>query len=343
MSPARAATAVLARFDALTTATIVGKYGGLPGRYEIGYVAPLVPGATAEVLRTGTPIRVDYEKLSGGLVHELVELGYRGEVAVPITVAGATWGALVVVLQHDESIPQKTEHRLRAFAELVGLAVASADARNELAASRVRIVEASDTERRRLERNLHDGAQQRLVALSVGIRLVQSRLYRSPDEAKELLDRLAEELAATITELREIAQGIHPAVLTERGLEAALDVLAARTPLAVELDVDVGSRLPEPVETAAYYTVSEALANVVKHAGAASAVVRVIGSESSLSVEIGDDGMGGADAAGSGLRGLRDRVEALGGELTVESSPGRGTVVSADLPVRAHALEAVER
>jgi PAS domain S-box-containing protein len=336
-------TAVLARFDALTTATIVGKYGGLPGRYEIGYVAPLVPGATAEVLRTGTPIRVDYETLSGGLVHELVELGYRGEVAVPITVAGATWGALVVVLQQDESIPQKTEHRLRAFAELVGLAVASADARNELAASRVRIVEASDTERRRLERNLHDGAQQRLVALSVGIRLVQSRLHRSPDEAKELLDRLAEELAATITELREIAQGIHPAVLTERGLVAALDVLAARTPLAVELDVDVDRRLPEPVETAAYYTVSEALANVVKHAGAASAVVRVISSEANLSVEISDDGMGGADAGGSGLRGLRDRVEALGGELAVESSPGRGTVVSADLPVRTHALEVAER
>jgi PAS domain S-box-containing protein len=336
-------TAVLARFDSPATATIVGKYGGLPERYEVGYVAPLVPGATAEVFRTHGPIRVDYASLSQESLQEFLDLGYREEVGVPIVVAGATWGALVVVLQTDESIPPAAEHRLRAFAELVGLAVASADARNELAASRVRIVEASDTERRRLERNLHDGAQQRLVALSVGIRLVQSRLHRSPDEAKELLDRLAEELAATITELREIAQGIHPAVLTERGLEAALDVLAARTPLAVELDVDVDKRLPEPVETAAYYTVSEALANVVKHAGAASAVVRVISSDASLSVEIGDDGMGGADAGGSGLRGLRDRVEALGGELAVESSPGRGTVVSADLPVRAHVLEAVER
>jgi len=336
-------TAVLARFETPTTATIVGKYGGLPGRYELGYVAPLVPGATVEVLRTGAAVRVDYATLAYRTVQEFLDLGYRGEVGVPITVAGATWGALVVVLQEDEVLPPATEHRLRDFAELVGLAVASADARNELAASRVRIVEASDTERRRLERNLHDGAQQRLVALSVGLRLVQSRLQKSPEEATALLDRFTEELAAAITELRELAQGIHPAVLTERGLEAALEVLAARAPLSVELDVDVRGRLPEPVETAAYYTVSEALANVVKHAGAASAVVRVVASDSSLAVEVGDDGVGGADAAGSGLRGLRDRVEALGGELVVESSAGRGTVVSADLPVRARTLHVVER
>jgi PAS domain S-box-containing protein len=337
-------TAVLARFDSATTATIVGKYGGLPPRYELGYVAELVPGATLEVLRTSAPVRVDYTTLSGKTLEELLELGYRGEVGVPITVAGATWGALVVVLQEDESIPPATEHRLHAFAELVGLAVASADARNELAASRGRIVEASDTERRRLERNLHDGAQQRLVALSVGLRLVQSRLHKAPGEAKDLLDRLAEELAATISELREIAQGIHPAVLTERGLEAALDVLAARTPLAVELDVDVPRRLPEPIETAAYYTVSEAVSNIVKHAAATSAVVRVVSADATLVVEVADDGVGGADAGrGSGLRGLRDRIEALGGELAVESSPERGTVVSADLPVHSRHLEVVER
>ena len=195
-------TAVLARFESPSTATIVGKYGGLPDRYELGFVAPLVPGATREVLRTGAPIRVDYADLSSATLQEFRELGYRGEVGVPITVAGATWGALVVVLQDGEVIPPATEHRLRAFAELVGLAVASADARNEVSASRRRIVEASDTERKRLERNLHDGAQQRLVAFALGLRVAQSKLRKSPDEAERLLGQLAEELSAAIVELR---------------------------------------------------------------------------------------------------------------------------------------------
>ena len=254
---------------------------------------------------------------------------------MPITVAGATWGALVVALRRDENLPLETERRLQAFAELVGLAVASADARDELAASRLRIVEASDTERRRLERNLHDGAQQRLVALAVGVRLAQAKLRTSPAEAERLLDEFSNELAQAIAELRELAQGIHPAVLTERGLDAALEVLAARAPLAVALDVCLPEDLPEQVETATYYTISEALANVVKHAGADSAAVRVGCPDRRVEVEIADNGVGGADAdRGSGLRGLRDRVEALDGELWVESAPGQGTVVRAELPVR---------
>jgi PAS domain S-box-containing protein len=327
-------TAVLARFESAATATIVGKYGGLPPRYELGYVARLVPGATLEVLRTDAPVRVDYTTLSGETLREFLELGYRGEVGVPITVAGTTWGALVVVLQEDETIPPETEHRLRAFAELVGLAVASADARDELSASRRRIVEASDIERKRLERNLHDGAQQRLVALAVGLRLAQSKLRTSPAEAEQLLGQFAEELSAAIAELREIAQGIHPAVLTERGLEAAVQVLAARAPLPVELDIDLRERLPEAVETAAYYAVSEALANVVKHAQAATARVTISWSDDTLVVEVSDDGAGGADVdGGTGLRGLGDRVEALGGQLWVESLLGRGTLVRSELPV----------
>jgi PAS domain S-box-containing protein len=327
-------TAVLARFEGPSTATIVGKYGGLPGRYEVGYVAPLVPGATREVLRTDAPIRVDYAELARDTVEEFLDLGYRGEVGVPITVGGATWGALVVVLQEDEAIPPATEHRLHGFAELVGMAVASADARNEVAASRRRIVEASDTERKRLERNLHDGAQQRLVALALGLRMAQSKLRKSPEKAEHLLGQLAEDLSAAIAELRELAQGIHPAVLTERGLESALDVLAARAPMSVELDVDLPERLPEPVETAAYYTVSEALANVVKHARAQTARVTVAWEDDALVVEVADDGAGGADVErGTGLRGLCDRVEALGGQLWIESSPGNGTLVRGELPV----------
>jgi PAS domain S-box-containing protein len=337
-------TAVLARFESPSTATIVGKYGGLPGRYEVGYVAPLVPGATREVLRTDAPIRVDYADLSSETLQEFLDLGYRGEVGVPITVAGATWGALVVVLQEDEMIPPATEHRLRAFAELVGLAVASADARNEVSASRRRIVEASDTERKRLERNLHDGAQQRLVAFALGLRVAQSKLRKSPDEAERLLGQLAEELSAAIVELRELAQGIHPAVLTERGLEAAVEVLAARAPLSVELDIDLPERLPEPVETAAYYTVSESLANVAKHARAQTARVTIAWSDDVLVVEVADDGAGGADVEhGTGLRGLGDRVEALGGQLWVESSRGNGTLVRGELPVPLGNLAAFAR
>jgi signal transduction histidine kinase len=296
------------------------------------------------LLRTAEPIRIDFENLSSPMLHEFLGLGYRGEVGVPITVAGATWGALVVVLQDGEVIPPATEHRLRAFAELVGLAVASADARNEVSASRRRIVEASDTERKRLERNLHDGAQQRLVAFALGLRVAQSKLRKSPDEAERLLGQLAEELSAAIVELRELAQGIHPAVLTERGLEAAVEVLAARAPLSVSLDLDLPERLPEAVETAAYYAVSEALANVAKHARAHTARVTIAWSDDVLVVEVADDGTGGADLElGTGLRGLCDRVEALGGQLWVESSLGDGTLVRGELPVPLGNLAAFAR
>ena len=295
-------------------------------------------------MQTGAAARSDYFSLKGPGAAELRALGFRGSLGVPITVAGATWGALVVALRDDEPMPVETEHRLQGFAELVGLAVASADARDELAASRLRIVEASDTERRRLERNLHDGAQQRLVAVSVGLRLAQAKLRVSQDQAAEVLETLSEEIGEALTELRELAQGIHPAVLTERGLGPALEVLAARAPLEVELGVDLSERLPEPVETAAYYTVSEALANVAKHADACSAAVRVAAGGDQIVVEVADDGAGGADAdRGSGLRGLRDRVETLDGELVVDSPPGRGTVVRAALPVRSASFATLAR
>jgi PAS domain S-box-containing protein len=335
-------TAVLHRFEDGFTSTIVGKFGGPTGRFELGHVVELETGAALQVMRTGAAARSDYFSLKGPGATELRALGFRGSLGVPITVAGVTWGALVVALRDDEPLPVQTEHRLQAFAELVGLAVASADARDELAASRLRIVEASDTERRRLERNLHDGAQQRLVSLSVALRLVQTKLRASPEDAERLLGAAAEELAGAMTELRELAQGLHPAVLTERGLGPALEVLAARAPLDVELDLDLAERLPEPVETAAYYTASEALANVVKHADARSASVTVEYGDDQVVVEIADDGAGGADAErGSGLRGLRDRVETLDGELLVESPPGQGTVVRAELPVRSTTLATV--
>jgi PAS domain S-box-containing protein len=328
--------AVLQRFIDEETSTIVGRFGEhMIGGIEIGSSLPIEEGLTAwTVLRTGAPARVDHlEGFTGELAQRIRELGYHSTLGVPIVVAGSIWGIIGVALREGELVPPETEHRLQAFAELVGLAVASADARDELAASRQRIVEAGDAERRRIERNLHDGAQQRLVALSLALRVAQ-RI--SPQESHERLDEFAQELAQAITELRELAQGIHPAVLTEHGLGPALEVLSARAPLAVALDVFLHERLPEPVETATYYTVSEALANVVKHADADSVKVRVEYLDGRVEVEISDNGVGGADPdRGSGLCGLRDRVEALDGELWIESSAGQGTVVRAELPVRA--------
>jgi signal transduction histidine kinase len=206
-------------------------------------------------------------------------------------------------------------------------------------ASRGRLVAAADEERRRLERNLHDGAQQRLVSLSVALRLAQARLDADPDAARELLAGASEELAQALEELRELARGIHPAVLTDRGLAAALVSLALRTPLPVELDLPA-ERLPAPVEAAAYYVVAEAVTNVVKHAGASSVSVRVAEEGATVAVEVADDGVGAGEASsGSGLRGLADRVAALDGRLRVESPPGGGTRVVAEIPLPAAAPE----
>jgi signal transduction histidine kinase len=332
-------TAVLHRFEGGGLSTIVGKFGAPTARFELHNVLELEVGSALEVMQTGAPARSDYSTLSGEGALELRAAGFQGSVGVPITVAGATWGALVVVLCEGEVLPLETEHRLQAFAELVGLAVASADARNELAASRLRIVEAGDTERRRIERNLHDGAQQRLVALSLGVRVAKAKLRSSPEEVDGLLDAFGEELAAATDELRELARGIHPAVLTDRGLGEALEMLGARAPLAVELEIDLSERLPESIETAAYYAVSEALANVAKHAGASSAAVTVACYEGRLVIEVSDDGVGGADALrGSGLRGLCDRLEALDGVLWIDSPFRAGTVVRAELPIPSGSL-----
>jgi PAS domain S-box-containing protein len=330
-------SSLLLRYLSPTTGKIVGRFGDPPDDFELGSFLRFDEGAAATVFRTGAPTRIDYTKLSSDIAQRMLDLGFRYSVAVPITVAGGTWGTIVAGVREQESFPAETERRLQAFAELVALALASAQARDELAASRLRIVEASDAERRRIERNLHDGAQQRLLALSVGLRLVQTKVHDSPQQADELLGVAVDELTEALTELRELAQGIHPAVLTDRGLEAALEVLAARTPLPVALDVRLREPLPEPVEATAYYVVSEALANVVKHARACSARVRAARVDGSLVVDVEDDGAGGASVeagSGSGLGGLRDRVETLAGTLEIESTPGQGTRVHAELPVR---------
>ena len=280
-------------------------------------------------VRTGAPARIDnYDALDGVVARELQRVGFRSSVAAPVLLGGRLWGAMVLLSVNEQRFPDDAEQRIAYFAELAAQALANAQAREELGASRARIVQAGDEERRRLERNLHDGAQQRLVSLALMLRLASRRHPEDED-----LGRAGEELAHALQELRELARGIHPAVLTERGLEPALRALADRAPVPVELEFAPTSRLPGPVEAAAYYVVSEALTNVAKYAGASLVRVRVDQNGSSALIEVADDGAGGADPrGGSGLRGLADRVEALGGHLTVESPLGAGTTLRAELP-----------
>jgi signal transduction histidine kinase len=207
---------------------------------------------------------------------------------------------------------------------------------DELRDSRARIVEAGYAERKRVERDLHDGAQQRLVALALELQVVRAKLETDPNAATELLEAAADELTGATEELRELARGLHPPLLADRGLVPALEALARRAPVPVAVEVDVDGRAPEAIEAAAYFVVSEALTNVARHSRAEHAVVRVTRVDGRLSVEVEDNGAGGADvAAGSGLRGLADRVAALDGSLSVDSAPGRGTTVRATLPARA--------
>jgi signal transduction histidine kinase len=333
-------SALLVRYEGGEALTIAGAFGAPPDDFPVGGRMPLEAGAARAVLRTGRPARVDYRTLPGRLAARMLANGFVASVAAPITVSGTLWGALVAGLREHEPVPAELERRMGAFAELAALAVASAHARDELAASRLRIVEASDAARRRIERNLHDGAQQRLVGLALRLRLARAQLQRAPAEAAELLVGAEAELAGALDELRELAHGIHPPLLSERGLAAALEALAHRAPLPVDLDVALPARLPEPLETAAYYVVSESLANVAKHAGASGVVVRVAAADGVALVEICDDGAGGADPdLGSGLCGLRDRVETLDGTFAIESAPGGGTVVRAALPLPATGRE----
>jgi PAS domain S-box-containing protein len=289
----------------------------------------------ARVWKTGQPARVDdYEEISGAMAERLRDLGFRSAVAAPVTLGGGVWGAMIVSSVHPEPFPEGAEQRIADFAKLAAQALANAQARSELAASRARIVEAGDAERRRLERNLHDGAQQRLVSLSLNLRLAARTCGDDPD-TRAAFDRATEELSQALEELRELARGIHPAVLSDRGLGPAIEALATRTPLPMRLEFDLDERLPEPVEAAAYYVVAEALTNAAKYAQASEVVVRVGREDGFARIEVADDGVGGAGSArGSGLRGLADRVEALGGRLVLDSPAGEGTTLRAEIPAR---------
>jgi PAS domain S-box-containing protein len=293
------------------------------------------PSATIEMLETGYPAAAHEvgELRRTGERTGWEELGPRHAISAPVIVGGILWGGLTAMRTRGEAFPAGAEVRLKSFASLLAQAINNAEARKELQASRARIVEAADEERRKLERNLHDGAQQRLVAVSISLRLALAKLAIAPAEAQRLMAAAAEELTQAIDELRELARGIHPAILTDRGLGPALEALAGRAPLDVAVAHELEERLPPPVEAAAYYVVSESLTNTVKYAEATSVGVRISRRDGVARVEVVDDGIGGADPSrGSGLRGLADRVEALDGTLGVESASGGGTRVWAEIP-----------
>ncbi|MFL5905749.1 MAG: MASE1 domain-containing protein [Solirubrobacteraceae bacterium] len=287
----------------------------------------------SKVLRTGEPQRVDrYEDVAGDLAETLRRAGYRASVAAPVRVGGRVWGALVAASESDEPLPEDLEE-LCDFADLIGQALANADARERLAASRAELVEVGDAERRRLERNLHDGAQQRLVSVALQLREVDAKLDDDPPTAADVLATARESLGRGLDELRELARGLHPVLLTERGLGPALRALGERAAVPVEISELPGDRLAPPVETAAYYVAAEAITNVAKYAQASRATVCIRHSDGCATVTVSDDGVGGADPTrGSGLRGLTARVEAFGGRLDVDSPAGQGTRIEAQIP-----------
>jgi signal transduction histidine kinase len=245
---------------------------------------------------------------------------------------------VIVATSSREALPADTEQRMLDFTELVATAIANADSRSKLAASRARVVAASDETRRRIERDLHDGTQQRLVTLALTLRSAQAALPPQLEEVQTELSRVGQGLVAVLEELREISRGIHPAILSEGGLAPALRTLVRRSAIPVVLETRFAGRLPDGVERAAYYVVSEMLANAAKHAQASTVYVDLGRADGALHVSVRDDGIGGADPArGSGLVGLRDRVEALGGTIAVQSPRGAGTAVEVVLPLEAAA------
>jgi signal transduction histidine kinase len=284
--------------------------------------------AMGAVLRTGRAARQDSFEGTTGTLAAIARRGrMAASVAAPIRVEGRLWGA-VVVSSRSRMLPADTEKRLADFTELVAAAIANADGRAQLVASRARLLSAGDDARRRVVRDLHDGAQQRLVTTIMALKLAQN----DDEAAADLLAQALVQAEQANAELRELAHGILPPVLTRGGLRAGIDSLVSRMHVPVDVAV-AGERLPAEIEASAYFVVAEALANVVKHSRAQSAEVRAAVEDSVLRLDIRDDGVGGADPDGTGLLGLNDRLTALGGRLRVESPPGRGTVLTATLPL----------
>jgi signal transduction histidine kinase len=326
----------MGRLEPDGTVTILSGWSRVGEQIDVGSRSPLGEADVGTVVaQTGRPARTDSHADGAGWVEVVFGgAGIRSAIGAPITVEARLWGVMIAGSILDVPLPPDTGARLAGFTELLATAIANAESRGELAASRARIVAAADETRRRIERDLHDGAQQRLVSLGLGLRAAQMMV---PPELAELdgeLSRVAGGLSGVMGELREMARGIHPAILAEGGLGPALRTLGRRSGIPVELDLRADARFPDRVEVAAYYVASETLTNAAKHAGASVARVRVEVVDEVLRVTVSDDGTGGADPTrGSGLVGLRDRVEALGGTITLDSPRGAGTTVAVALPL----------
>jgi signal transduction histidine kinase len=326
----------MSRYDSDGTATIIAGWRREGDHLAIGTRRPLGgKNLITLVAERGESARIDdYTDVSGALAEVSGEIGSRSGVGAPILVEGRLWGAMIAGAAGDEPLPAHSEARLASFTDLMGIAIANAESRADLAASRARIVATADETRRRIERDLHDGAQQRLVSLALGLRAAQAAVPPHLRELEGELSRVADEFASVQDELREFARGIHPAILVEGGLGPALKALARRSPVPVMMALRAEARLSERVEIATYYVVSEALTNVAKHARATVVHVSVEVVDDRLRVSVEDNGAGGADPAqGSGLMGLRDRVEALDGAMWIRSTRGEGTSVHVEVPV----------
>jgi signal transduction histidine kinase len=329
--------AAIGRFEPDGSAlVVVGASGGVQG-VSVGGRWPNEDFlATTAVYRTGRTARTDQRDLegaSGPVAERLREIGFISTVSAPIIVEGTLWGVMILS-DRRKRLPPDTEERVENFTELVATAIANAESRAELEASRSRIVATADATRRRIERDLHDGAQQRLLSLALELRAAQTAVPAEMTTHRAELSHVAEGLTDVLDGLREIALGLHPAILAEGGLGPALKTLAQRSPIPVMLDCQAEGRLAEHLEVAAYYIVSEALTNAAKHARASKVDVGVVVRDRVLSVAVADDGVGGADPArGSGLLGLKDRAAAIGGTLRLESGRGKGTSLVAELPL----------
>jgi signal transduction histidine kinase len=326
----------LSRYESDGTVTVVAGWSTIDNALPVG--ARLKLGGknlTTLIWQTRRPARIDsYADSSGALAAAIRDARVRSGVGTPIIVQDRLWGVMDAGSTGEQPLGSGTEARLASFTELVATAIANAESRSDLDASRGRIVAASDEARRRIERDLHDGAQQRLVSLGLALRAAQTAVPPQLGGLEGELTNVAEGLANVLDELREMARGIHPAILAKGGLGSALKTLARRCPVPVELDVRAQARLPERVEVAAYYVVSEALTNAAKHAHASVVNVEVETVEGALRLRVRDDGVGGADPVrGSGLVGLKDRVEALGGTFAVQSPAGAGTALRVELPL----------
>ncbi|MDA0159917.1 histidine kinase [Solirubrobacter ginsenosidimutans] len=291
------------------------------------------------VLRTGRPARKDHddEDAAGRVGTTGSAAGARSAAGTPIVVDGEVWG--VMIATSVEPLPEDIEWRIGEFTELMATAIANIDARAKLTASRTRIVAAADEERRRVVRDLHDGAQQRLVHTVITLKLAQGALRPDDGNAASLVAEALEHAQHATDELRDLAHGILPAALARGGLGAGVEALASRMPVPVTLEIPT-ERLPGTIEATAYFVIAEALTNVAKHARAASAAVAAWVEDATLRVEVRDDGVGGARAEGAGLQGLRDRLEALDGRLQVECPVDGGTLVAAAIPILTSAVEA---